>query len=412
MKIFNYLLNNQKPVKKILNWPVGYFIQLPQKGDDIFVDIYIKAGAITEQKVEAGIGHLLEHYLASLANDRLAGQVDIKARINDDFILFYFVIKNDHQAIETIKTMLNLIFKPNFDDDKIFQLEKQSIIDEVKKEIDDDDFVFERLVEKTRYLDEANSRSFVDHLDNLNNLNLKNIESYHRLIFTNDNVVVFLSGSTYDQQLAKVISDELGKFNLPDGKAIYPKPQYSGFEVITKFKQEVTNNYLAVTFPCPNNALSLKESQILSIIMLAIKNTHQDRFYVNYHRSQKNGYLIIQTRVLNDEVIDCFKDIADMLKKLKKEGLNLNLLKTLKKKRVIEEDNDWLDNHERFIKISHDLLKDDKVYSLSETKKMIKSIELEEVKALAGKIFDQTQTNIVVYGQFEGLKDQLNKLNF
>ena len=408
----DYFLRNTKPIKKIIQCPSGYFIWLPQRIDKIFVDVYIKAGAITENKNEAGIGHLLEHYMAGSINQHLAEKIDdIRAKINDSFIHFYFVLKNNHPAHKTLREILDLIFKPDFSDEKLFQLEKQSIIREIKKEINDDFFILERLVGKTRYLDEPNQYSFVDHLDNIDRLSLNDLATYHHRIFTEDNLIFFLSGYNYDKKAIKTIVDYLNKNNLSKKATSFLQPEYSGFKIATGTPKRKENSCLAITFPCPDNSLTYKEKQVLTIIMMAVKKIHSNNLYINHHHGRGNGYLMIKRQRLNQRPIDWIRDVLSVFESLKKEGIATELLKSLKQERLIEEKNNWLDNHGRFLRISENLLNNDKVYLKGDIVRVIRGINTEDVKDLARKIFNQSQINFIVYGQFDGLVEQLNELS-
>ena len=50
-------------VKKILSDPSFYYIPLPQKSTEVYLEINLKSGYSTGHKTKVGLGHLLEHYL-------------------------------------------------------------------------------------------------------------------------------------------------------------------------------------------------------------------------------------------------------------------------------------------------------------------------------------------------------------
>jgi predicted Zn-dependent peptidase len=404
-----------KDIKNISNFnkdPNCYFIRLPQRTEKIFLDIYIKAGALLEPKAQAGIGHILEHYISNLVKKELKNSSGFFARIGDNYINFGLELERNKDILSPINKVLDIIINPDFKNKNIFEYEKKSIEDELKQEQSNVELKFERLIVKTRYLDESNTRSFIDHLDKINDLSLENIANYHKKIITKNNVKIFISSSARNKKLENLITQKIKKINSSDESITYPKPEYSNIQMRIEEIKDINGNYIAMTFPSLNWSASLKDSIVLAIIVdimrdkennMAHQKTRETGIYnldITYNQGVCNGYIMIKSFLSKDKASKWLEIVCNLIKKMKYEE-DLFLLEKVKDKWTKSNLKYWRSNNGRFNILIDFVLNQKEIVTFREIEKLVKTIKISDIKQMAQKIFDKEKMNLVIYGDIE-----------
>ncbi|KKS89755.1 MAG: hypothetical protein UV64_C0001G0014 [Parcubacteria group bacterium GW2011_GWC1_43_11b] len=371
-------------VKKINDQPEINFIYLPFNRGKIYVDFYIKIGALTESKDQAGIGHLLEHYIANQIKEKENVHLDISARINDNYIIFTLSpnLKDDFKL--EIEHFISTILSPDFSQSEMFEYERQSIINETNIEQHNLIQTINRLIEKSRYVDEPNSRSFVDHLQTLSQLNMADLEKYHQEFFLSKNLRIFISCHHWKKELIKLIKDKISIKKISKKVAVFPEPKYSEFRIIIKENQEINGHYSILTFPGLNIKANRKERIILSILVKTLssfsKNSAYDRirkkgiydFYVENWIGIKKGDFAIRSYLSPIQLMEWLKLVPQFLREMKKGEIEQSILDTIKKNWLVDGLNNWRSNN-RFDYLSGFILDDEKIISWPEMEKIINS---------------------------------------
>ncbi|MDE2021687.1 MAG: insulinase family protein [Patescibacteria group bacterium] len=406
-----WYFKDRKLVTNFNREPDCYFLYLPRYTEKTFVDIYIKAGALSEKEELVGIGHLLEHYISELVNKGLPDDVRFEARINDYYIVFYLESSDNKNLICAIEKFFETIANPDFSRQEIFDYEKKSIINELENEKNDTELKLERLIERTRYSDEPNRRSFVDHLPRLKYLKIEDIAAYHKKIFTKENLKVFVSSTKLNPRVCDVINDKLGQLNLPNGSVNFPKPAYSSFQVQISDEPDMSGNYVAMTFPSIGRSESLRDNMIFELMAEVMRDKERKGirqkireagiydFSVAYSQGIYNGYLSIQSHLNKEQVVPWVEMVSGMIRELKKGKLDLLLLKKTKKKRAGDMLVSWRNNEGRFNILTRFILDQKDIPSHKTVKKMIASVSESDIRAMAQKIFDKEKMNLIIFGE-------------
>lgn len=398
-------------VKNFNKKPNCYFLYLPKYTKKTFIDIYIKAGALSEKEEQAGIGHLLEHYISELAGKELSSDLKFSARINDYYIVFCLESNNDTDLICATEKFLEILVNPDFSRQEIFEYEKKSIINELGKEKNDPEMKLERLVEKTRYSDEPNKRSFVDHLSVLESLKIEDIFAYHKEIFTEESLEIFVSATKLSSKVCDTISNKLTKLHLPKGFIDFPKPVYSDFQIKISNESGISGDYAVITLPSINQSASLMDKIVFALMVEIIRDKEskwirqkirESGIYdhrVTYNQGLYNGYLAIQSYINKEQIIPWIETISDMVGELKSGKLDSSLFEKTKDKVISNMSTYWRNNDGRFDILTSSILDKEEFPGYRAVKKMTMSVDENDIRAMAQRIFDMGKVNLVIFGE-------------
>lgn len=403
-------IKDQRIAQKITDNPEVYFIYLPSDHKKTFIDFYIKAGALTENKEEMGLGHLLEHYLSRVLKSKYFNQFEVDGIINDDYL--FFTLKVDRKQKE--KAFINFIDEiiiPNFIDEKIFISEKQAIENELMAEKQNLEKTFARLIRKTRYIDEPNNRSFVDHLEILPKLKLKNLTDYYQKTFFRKNIKIFISDYQRDRRMEKIVIDRL-KF-LPDSgqQKDFPAPRYSDTRIIIEEKKEMNGQYVALSFPLGSAFNNYKDRLRISVLIEYLIDGSQEigfsqarekgiySFNCFYNYGIKNGYWGIKSYLTNEQLKLWLEITSKSLNEIKAGNINHQSLEKIKEEGLMDSKRIWRSNNGRFNYISRTILDYGRIINNKETALIIKETTTNHLVKLAENIFDFSKINLIIYGQ-------------
>jgi len=412
-KIINlyWFIKDKKLVVKSGEQPDFYFIYLPFNRGKIFVDVYIKAGALTEEKNQAGIGHLLEHYIAGQIKEKSNGQLVLEGKINDNHIIFSLTSNLKENLDEEINQFLEGIFAPDFSDENKFKYEKQSIVNETNIEQHNLYQTIGRIIDKIRYLDEPNGRSFVDHLSSLEKLTLEDIKKYHQKIFSNSNLKIFLSGHNVNKKIINLIKEKSPITLLSKKYITFPDPQYSSFSTQNQIEPGIDGYYTCLTFPGLNQKSTRKERLVLSLLVDIITSFDKNGLYkqvrevgiydlsTDFHVGIKNGFFWIRSYLTDGQFTSWLKIISDSLNKFKRGEIDQAIIDLIKKHWLIDGLNYWRSNDGRFDRLSNLIIEGDEIQSWSDVEKIIQSIQVDDLAKVAQKIFDRSRANLIIYGE-------------
>ncbi len=385
--------------------------------------MYIKAGALAEKEEQAGVGHLLEHYLATLISKELPRGVIFDAKINDYYIVFYLESENEKILANFIQKFLAILANPDFSHQEIFDYEKKSIINELEKEKNSTELKLERLIEKTRYIDEPNGRSFVDHLQRLEDLKIEDIVAYHKNIFTKENVEIFVSATKSNSHMCTAISDSLLKLHLPEGFAVFPKPTYSDSQIQTYKESGLSGNYMVMTFPSISRSASLRDKIVFALMVEIIRDKDRKNFWqkireagiydlkVTYSQGIYNGYLALQSHVSKEQIMLWLEIICSMIGELKDGKIDPLLFINTKNKWADDRLAFWRSNDGRFSILTQSILDQEEIPRCKTVEDIVASVNKQDISAMAQKTFDKGNINLILFGEDTGLdQDELGRM--
>lgn len=411
--IYWWLFKDMRACKRFAVDPDSFFIRLPRKTPTMFFDVYIRAGALSEPRTQAGIGHILEHYLAALIDQQLPHNVDHGAKINDDDIVFYLESDDQASLVDAAESLLRTLRNPDFSRDDVFAYEKQSILNELEEEKNDVRSKLERLVEQTRYTDEPDQRSFVDHLPSMRGLSLTDIERYHARIVTKDTVKTFYSATHQNTKVQQMTKDALHALPLPSGHVAFPKPNYSDLCVVLEDSPDLAGVYAALTFPSLSRTTSLHDRLTFDLLLALLRDTShvglrqltrtQGIYDLEIIQKQGiyNGYIALQSHLSTDQLIHWTRTVLEFLRHLKSNGPERDAFRKVKRTWLADMVVYWRSNQGRFAVLTEHITDagDHDIAFVKDARAIALALNEDDILDMAQTIFDGKRSNMVCLGK-------------
>lgn len=181
------------------------FINLPVKDDRVFVDVYFNAGRIYENKLNQGIGHLLDHYINGRVFEQQSNPFNTNAHIDQDFLSFSLVTDNDH-LLNCLEQFISNITSNDFEDEEMLKYERLALINELRS---DEASVYSRFTQKAfSKLVKGNHALALNtyrEADNVAKFTLKDLKSHKQSVCYLENARIFIGG----YRLTKDIKDNI-----------------------------------------------------------------------------------------------------------------------------------------------------------------------------------------------------------
>ena len=381
----------------------------------IYVNIAVKIGSDIEKLETLEYSHYMEHlftlltsnkYNDGLKNRNFLSQNNIKlnAEVVTKHTLFQFTMKNNFFD-KFIDMLVNALYDYHVDE-KLFQNEKNSVVEELNAIINDNDYKFETFIEKKIFKNHTRVYSQEERLRNVKKTIPKNIVNFFNNYYTPNNMVLSFYGNISIKNILKKINDfpskPIAKLNLYNesrfkithkNKVNYLKETKQTcslkiiFNIPFKFFDDEYYNIFAIL-----NILSYDISSILVNRLRNIEGLIYDlSAFMDLDENHKYlSFIYFETNVESEKIVKVIKIIVEELTKLKTSFLDNKLIKRYKESLKIKYINDnltfkplkLLDEYAKYLLWNKDIVKFKDEYI------NFGNVDKQKIKYLSNKIFD------------------------
>lgn len=196
------------------------------------IDLFVRAGAIYEDRGKEGITHFLEHLHFRRLHDMTQPELyyymesigtTLRAVTYRDSLRFYLKIAPSHFE-KALMLLKKILVADNWSDDDI-NAERKVVLNEIysKYEYDISEIAGKNIFSKTPY-----ERTILGREGSLSSITREDILDYKHRMFNLDNLKLFISGpvSSTEKQL---VADTLGNVRLPTGERQRPQCRFMHF---------------------------------------------------------------------------------------------------------------------------------------------------------------------------------------
>lgn len=401
-------------IKKISKIDNFYYLKLPRKTSKVYLNINLRTGYAKENDKEFGTGHLLEHYLIGalrkLKNDKnikIVGSIGQESTI---YSLECSVSSIENEAQVFIKSIL----KPEFSDKKIFQIEKEALINELYIKLNSFDIVMEETIlaqkvnKKCKY-----ARNTDDQIRNIRKINLKDLKKYHRKFFVKENVIITISGYQLKPKIIQKVLSFIKECKLSTKridhhftKCFFSKPEVK----IIKKDLKKGLNIAVLTFPAYNNKIKPAQRIVLDIIGHLFSGSSDDLlarlrqmgiYNLNYRKItwRNMGIIFFYSLIANQKLLPFLSFMNEAIRELKNKEISKTKLMLFLKQVKQSEKKAFNNNLDRVDWINYDLAHYGRVMPIKEDLKIIEKITTKIIKATARKIFKKDMASIIIIGK-------------
>jgi len=386
----------------------------------IAVGVWVGTGSRAEHPREIGISHFLEHMLFKGTHTRtaegIAREVDsiggnLDAFTGKELVGFNIKVLDEHLPI-AIDILADLVLHPRFDPEDL-EKEKGVILEELKMELDNPEYVVHELFTSRFWPDHPLSKSILGSRKTIQSFTRDQLAKYHASIYVPENLMITAAGNLNHSRLIELaeqhfagVSGQLPK--LPDPPAV------TGAEITVK-KKRLQQALVCVGVP----ALPIAHPRRYSWFVLntLMGGGMSSRLFQSIRERQGLAYSVFSELNLYRDT-GCFgiyagtaattvdKVIASVIeefRKLKADGIPAEELRRSKDHMKGSLMLSLESTGSRMSNLARQFMYFDRYHSLDEMVRLTESVTAEDVLAVASESFQPEKLAVTVLGPLDGV---------
>ncbi len=198
----------------------------------VAVGVWVRTGSRAEHQREIGISHFLEHMLFKGTHTRsaeaIAAEVDsiggnLDAFTGKELVGFNIKVLDEHLP-KAIDILADLVLHPRFDPEDL-EKEKSVILEELKMEMDNPEYVVHELFTSRFWPRHPLSKSILGSRKTIQSFTPAQLAKYHSSIYVPENLMITAAGNLEHAQLAALVEQHFAGVTgtlpkLPDPAAV------------------------------------------------------------------------------------------------------------------------------------------------------------------------------------------------
>jgi len=262
----------------------------------VAVGVWIGTGSREETLQQTGISHFIEHMVFKGTKNRTAEQIarsadsiggGLDAFTSKEVVSYNIKVLDEHlpQAFDVVADLVrNPLFEP-----KDIEKEKGVILEELKMEVDNPEYLLHELFSSHFWKGHALGRSILGTAQTIKSFDRDMVERYYRHVYSPANIVVTAAGSLSHRQLVGLTTKHLGDLKARPFRPVDAVPQAHAPMVFRDKKNlEQVHLYVGVpSIPMPH------ESRFAAYILNAILGGGMSsRLFQNIREKQGLAYSV------------------------------------------------------------------------------------------------------------------------
>ena len=193
--------NKREVVREVLPNGVELLLVEDHFSRSIAIQCWVRVGSLDESYEERGMSHFIEHMLFKGTTRRAVGEIastvescggDINAYTTFDRTVFYLTLASKH--LETgVDLLADAIYHSSFDEEE-FEREKEVILEEIKRSLDDPGSKVGRKIFENIYGSTGMGRPIIGDQDSVKGFKASELKKFHRRWYAPGNMSVVVAG--------------------------------------------------------------------------------------------------------------------------------------------------------------------------------------------------------------------------
>lgn len=388
----------------------------------VSVGIWIGTGSREESEEETGISHFIEHMVFKGTRNRSAEQIarsvdsiggGLDAFTSKELVSYNVKVLDEHLP-EAFDIVTDLVRNPLFDPKEI-EKEKGVILEELKMEVDNPEYLIHELFSSHFWKGHALGRSILGTRQTIRSFNRDKIEHYYRTYYSPSNILITAAGNLKHAHLVRLVEDQLGDLKPRRLRPDRNKPEpHAPLVFKDKSSLEQVHLYMGVpSIPMPH------EKRFICYILNAILGGGMSsRLFQNIREKQGLAYTVYSELAMYHDV-GCMlvyagtsMKSADRVVKSILHEIN-EMASHLATPEEVRRAKDHLkgsfvlgleSTSSRMGNLARQELYYRRFFSLDELLERIEAVTAEEVQALAQEFFDPKKIAVAMLGPLEGFR--------
>lgn len=262
----------------------------------VSVGIWVGTGSREEAEHESGISHFVEHMVFKGTKKRSAEQI---ARSVDSIgggldaftskeVVSYNVKVLDEHLPEAFDIVSDLVRNPLFDS-KDLEKEKGVILEELKMEVDNPEYMAHELFSSHFWKGHALGRAILGTRQTIRSFDRDKLDRYFREIYSPSNLLITAAGNLKHRELVRLAEDHLGDMKPRKARAVSSVPTPHAPLV---FKDRKTVEQVHLFVGVPSIAMPDEERFACYILNAILGGGMSSRLFQNIREKQGLAYSV------------------------------------------------------------------------------------------------------------------------
>ncbi len=384
--------------------------------------IWIGTGSRVENEEESGISHFIEHMVFKGTKNRSAEQIarsadsiggGLDAFTSKELVSYNVKVLDEHLP-EAFDIITDLVRNPLFDH-KDIEKEKGVILEELKMEVDNPEYLIHEIFASNFWKGHALGRPILGTRQTINSFNRDRIERFYRKYYSSSNILITAAGNVKHKQLVDLACERYSdlKPSRAPKAAMSPTP---AAPLIFRDKKslEQVHLYLGV----PSIPMTHEDRFPCYVLNAILGGGMSSRLFQNIRERQGLAYSVYSELAMYSDT-GCMliyagtslksaqKVIQSILHEVREISTNLVTAEELRRSKDHLKGSFVLgleSTSSRMTNLARQELYFKRFFTIDELLDRIEAVEAEEVRRLAREFFDPRKFALAMLGRLDGFK--------
>jgi len=388
----------------------------------ISIGIWMKSGSRDETAERNGISHFTEHMVfkgtTSRSAKEIAREVDsiggnMDAFTGKETICFNIKVLDEHLPV-ALDILSDLVLNPTFDSKDIAR-EKGVILEEIKMDEDNPDYLVHELFTQSFWKDHALGKPILGTKETVRSFDQGSLFEFYRQRFTPNNMIISAAGNLNHREFVELIGARFAGLKSVANGFHQPAPAITP-RIITRNKKSLEQVQLCLGVP--SHPISHEKRYVSYVLNTVLGGGMSSRLFQKIREDQGLAYSIYSdlnpyrdtgclavfagtslesTPRVVDSVLAEFRELktepmaAEELRRAK-DHLKGSLMLSLES------------STSRMSNLARQEMYFERFFSLDETIEQIEAVTTDEISEMSGQLFQSDRIAVTVLGNLDGLK--------
>ncbi|HUQ49180.1 MAG TPA: pitrilysin family protein [Terriglobales bacterium] len=408
--------------KKVLPNGLTILTEEMQHIRSVSIGIWVKSGSRHEDAGVNGISHFVEHMVFKGTRNRtaldIARQMDsiggnMDAFTGKETICFNAKVLDEHLPI-ALDVLSDLVLNPKFDEKDIVR-EKGVILEEIKMDEDNPDYLVHELFTQNFWKGHALGRPILGTKDTIKRLDQDAVQTYYRKRFSPSNLVISAAGSLDHENFVQLVEERFSALEA-QSNGFHEVPPQIFARTITRNKKSLEQVQICLGAPSPH--ISHEKRYVSYILNTLLGGGMSSRLFQKIREEQglvysiysdlnpyrDTGSLCVYAGTSRESAPKVVSEIVQEFRRLKDEAIPEEEMRRVKDQLKGSLMLSLESSTARMSNLARQEMYFDRFFDLDEIIRRVEAVTAPQLQEMANDMFNPESIAVTVLGNLEGMK--------